>query len=881
MLSIPLRAYAFLLRSGEIDVTVHRDLGGVVSLWKEAQALDSESTMLIHVGFNRHDTNTVRPLLERCPGRVLLSEPVRWCLPPGMSDEETHTTAVLLLDNYPLPFYLATSGWGYNIDSPKRAQSVRSQSDRSAEEKWIAALRERHPELVGMIDEMGISTDRIYLEKRHGIPVAARDPIDDFRFEWLLDGVDQSDPFALLSIAPEWLLHFPLTEQSNLTVRLRNAFVKSGMETFGDLAVLNEAVVMNIENFGRRSYDTLAPGILATARQKPYRYLSYSREHAVNVPVRFPVQGAEQTSGRDSRPERESSPELWAPTVEVQYRSLWDGVRALLSELQPRDRFVLEERLGRESSPKTLEEIGTLLGVSRERARQLERRALNEISATSWSGAVADRLGRLLSGREEPLFLDLLEAEDPWFSGFEDQLPFLGCMIERLNEGRLHVWRLDGRLIVTRMREADWQGLQRSTRAALDAQISAKLSPSEVSLFIEGAAVSAQCPELADILARDLTEFLQFASDSSTGTEVLVEVGRSIRAVVAAIMIETDEPLELRTIAARCTERLGEQPSDMALRTALSTVGALPFSGRRYALERHLRLSDVASREILTILEQALAEGATEKQWHCSELLAVLLDQHPDLATDVDAYVINFVLRRSAVAKYLGRLVWVLNTSGATSARDRLDIADLTTAVLTRAGRPLALAELRAEISAVRGLNTIYPVFPSEQIARVAPGVWGLVERDFGHSEEERRLRFAQMERALERRQKALHVSEIAETLMTAGWHVPTGVSNDMIFGLCQIDPRFWFGHGQLIGLASWANLNRHTVRSAIHHAAQEQGSVVVGNLLYERVDVLVERATERYIVRAEMKNLGYVADEQTDVWYLENGGEDVGDESD
>jgi RNA polymerase primary sigma factor len=56
-----------------------------------------------------------------------------------------------------------------------------------------------------------------------------------------------------------------------------------------------------------------------------------------------------------------------------------------LARLQPRMRMVLELRfgLGAEADPKTLEEVGEGMGITRERVRQLEVRALRELRAVA------------------------------------------------------------------------------------------------------------------------------------------------------------------------------------------------------------------------------------------------------------------------------------------------------------------------------------------------------------------------------------------------------------------------------------------------------------------------------------------------------------------
>ena len=59
-------------------------------------------------------------------------------------------------------------------------------------------------------------------------------------------------------------------------------------------------------------------------------------------------------------------------------------LEAALSHLEPRMRYVLERRYGLGGhTAQTLEELGTDLGITRERVRQLENKALRELRRTA------------------------------------------------------------------------------------------------------------------------------------------------------------------------------------------------------------------------------------------------------------------------------------------------------------------------------------------------------------------------------------------------------------------------------------------------------------------------------------------------------------------
>ena len=70
------------------------------------------------------------------------------------------------------------------------------------------------------------------------------------------------------------------------------------------------------------------------------------------------------------------------PEVETADRARSSELLEALGQLQPRQRRVVVERFGLDGvRPRTLEEVGQNLGITRERVRQLEARALRELRA--------------------------------------------------------------------------------------------------------------------------------------------------------------------------------------------------------------------------------------------------------------------------------------------------------------------------------------------------------------------------------------------------------------------------------------------------------------------------------------------------------------------
>jgi RNA polymerase primary sigma factor len=74
-------------------------------------------------------------------------------------------------------------------------------------------------------------------------------------------------------------------------------------------------------------------------------------------------------------------PSTTSPSGEEAYinATLTDEIRELLSQLPVREQHVLRLRFGMDDEPKSLEKIGGMLGITRERVRQIEKQAKDRL----------------------------------------------------------------------------------------------------------------------------------------------------------------------------------------------------------------------------------------------------------------------------------------------------------------------------------------------------------------------------------------------------------------------------------------------------------------------------------------------------------------------
>ena len=85
------------------------------------------------------------------------------------------------------------------------------------------------------------------------------------------------------------------------------------------------------------------------------------------------------------------------PGEQVDQRLLKDRINEVLKSLAPREREVIELRFGlKDGTPKTLDEVAKLYGITRERIRQIEARGLLKLRQPTRS----QRLEEFAEGEE-------------------------------------------------------------------------------------------------------------------------------------------------------------------------------------------------------------------------------------------------------------------------------------------------------------------------------------------------------------------------------------------------------------------------------------------------------------------------------------------------
>jgi hypothetical protein len=340
------------------------------------------------------------------------------------------------------------------------------------------------------------------------------------------------------------------------------------------------------------------------------------------------------------------------------------------------------------------------------------------------------------------------------------------------------------------------------------------LKESEVAAILRDLAMGAGAPELGEVLSTVLQEQLHFTSPTDASEPLLSGVGWGVRHTVIALLNEAEQPLHYSELTRRCSARLEREVEERRVHSVLITDNAQYYGRGTYGTRKHFPFGQDLKDEVRTEVENIILTGPPGRQWHATELVDLLADRRPDLPEEVDKYIVNIILESSSQLESLGRFVWVSAVT-AHGTSERIELRDLCSAILTDVGRPMRTESIREEIEKIRGTGEFFIIGANEEVARVRPGVWGLVERDFFATNEQRIEILDALNSILIARNTGLHESELTDALLRFGCHVPGRLTDYMVMSLAQTDERFNLHRGGIMALAEWGDPRRLTVRQA------------------------------------------------------------------
>ena len=821
MMDSPVRAF-LMLRAGDgaWKVSVCRDLGAVMRTWK-ARREPGRDVAVLHVGFDRPASGFFDVIADAHPGQMLLTAAGKHALPSSFKASAAPVAIVECTE-----VFIGLQGWGYSLGDPTTVQADRPEAwctaNTSQQEPvgWVASFLKEDPSSTEMFSSIGIYDDASFLEGEADLERNVRHRSGVFRSHHLV-GVNYDDPCELARSVPPWLVERGLSTLG-LPLRTSNVFRVSEIKTVRDLAAWSSEALLMEQNFGRTSLkDTL---------------------HVLNAALNA---GPLRTAMADD--------------INEPSQLLTEMRRSLLS-FSDRERDILVRRLGFETIPETLQQVADDYNVTRERIRQIEARATARwIRESYWDDILEQRVTRLLIGRSFPLPVVGVEAVDPWFRGVSSHSEFFRNLVRAVCKDRIHFVAIEGIYYFSMINQEYWVRLVSEAEALLSSGAGQEWSENYAHSLVQSL-LPDTAREFGQLLWDKSSRFCHFSAGLD-GSRVLTSYGRGADQLVEAILAEADTPLHYTEIAERANVKEGKNLDPRRAHSAAGNVGFL-FARGTYGLARHVPLSDERMLQVRTEAEEIISSDGSGRQWHTSEILSELAEKLNDGFQGLDKYVLDVALSKSEMLRPLGKMTWV-EVGQDTEDGTRIGIRQAVISLVKSAGRPLSTSEIKERLTAVRGINEFFQISPIDPLIRVAPGVWGINERDVPLSREGQRGLVEELVRILEASQSGIHASELCSVLPLRD------CSLDAFLSIAIQDRRLRKALGQYVYLAEWGSPRRETIARAVLTVFEKAGKPLSMEEIVDLVERRVGRKCEKEVISRALKALEAECDELTREWGL------------
>ncbi|MDP3277827.1 MAG: DNA-directed RNA polymerase subunit alpha C-terminal domain-containing protein [Deltaproteobacteria bacterium] len=575
---------------------------------------------------------------------------------------------------------------------------------------------------------------------------------------------------------PPALRETELSTLHELPARMLSYASREGITTLGQLVDQNQESLRSSANLGRQSIAVSLQWIVQWALAEPARLQARTLEH---------------------------------------YPSLSALVRAQIGPLEPIKRMVLQHRAGIETDACTLQELGEMLAVTRERVRQLEARAIRDLLADGWwVPLVTEQLDALLpSGM---ISCTELASRAPWFAMAQDEPEFFAFVCKHFLAQRFKPLKIPPDRYITTFAQSDfdtaWQTIhQRFARAHWPQPVHEVIAQ----ILEVAAPMGAGAGELLQALARknlvahdDLHTFVGYSGTRDRELRIWLEkLGRP-----ASVSEITDH------------FGRGRLPDDVVFvqRGLVTTPSQLP--GFASWTEK------LAARCVAHMTQRA-----PQRQWSSAEL-APILQADGDLPSWFGVWPLAGMLAQSGLVRYLGRGVVTLpEVEG-----ERLHLRTLFSDLLGQAAGPLPIETLleRARSQRAIGQFTLQMILGREPFVELQPGIIGLLARDLPGGPSAAADATQWIVEMLETRACGLSLANALSRLQSHAelydpW-TPT-----MLRSVCRHDDRIHSNVSGALGLAEWDDVRMPTRTELFTRALSEPGGRASVRALSAQVEAL------------------------------------------
>ena len=553
---------------------------------------------------------------------------------------------------------------------------------------WIQQFVKDYPRDERFLSKKGINSDKTYVKAELKLPPALRQKLALYRHSHIL-GKFHDDPCCIARYSPPWFRKVALGNL-NLPKQITTALQSESVKTVGDLGKHTSSKLFKQSRIDRKDQqkivEALKDALAAVPGQKITKKVGNFKKN--NLFLEF---------------------------------------RKVVSRFPDRMRDVLSRRLGLNSPSQSLQEIGDLYGVTRERIRQIEAKALRRLlKDTELDDLLLKSLTKLVRASKSPVNIDKLNKLDKRFDDISTHREFFMKLVGAICNGKLSFVEVKGERYITLMNLDSWQKSIASAKSMLSEMVGKNMSEKSVRNAI-AKLLPSEGKELEQLLWEISSKNCHY-SNLASGKRILSSFGTGTEHRIEAILNESKTPLHYTEIAALASTKLKKDVDIRTAHNAAAKVGFL-FGPGKFGLKKHIKISDAQLTSVRSAAEELMLSKTRSKQWHAAEMVLILSKSMKQFPKGMDKYVLDITLRDSDILKNLGRMTWIL-AGAKTNRTKRMKIYDRIVSVLKSKGGPMTTQQIISKLTTSRGLNETFQIVARGEVIKLKSGMWGLKGRD-------------------------------------------------------------------------------------------------------------------------------------------------------
>ena len=751
---------------------------------------------------------------------------------------------------------------------------------------WLKDYISQNPEESKILALTRIEDDISYQFYEGGLSKEFREKLGRHRLNFLYGLTDDKKIENLIPILPGWVHKADISSFLKLDARSQNCLNSRSILKFADLLIYSDDQLLRIPNLGPGTYALirckLVEGISSYLESSTSVYGGQSFiENALNYlyinsldPIDLPKVSSNPFRSvldlfKDIKNESQGleKQKHVFENSQITFSTFLECLNFYISNDIKKSKYqtVFTQRIGINAKPLSLQEIGVSLNMTRERVRQIEKKLLTNFSKKfNISDLLESKINNIRVGLSIPLTISSLSSYDAWFSGLESTPWILEAMFSIFKIKSIRVHSFENEFILA---PGEYDLIPSSIRAVKDFikdRLNVGVRRSQILEFTTNL-VGVFTPELVHTVFYEATKNATF--DLSDGDPIVLAVGSKIVSVLNKLMNASDGPLKCNEIQSQLKQKYAIEVDINYIRNACNT-SFYQYAPSTFGLLRH---SNLSREEIITVSDNCfdiMLDGGDGRQWHCDQLLNLLLQSDDSFKQKLDKYKLRICLLESDKFIDLGRMVFIIKTEASALGNvKRIEFAQFVEAILQKSPTPMHKDAIYKIIEQDRGLGNCAQIFHTGRLISTEPGIWGLIDKHLDLNDLDFRGIASELVSILRKKQFGLTEAELLSEISVSS-KAYRFIENPYTLFSIGIKSKLCRREDVYLALSEWDDCRRPTLKDSIIKSLEKvpPGGMNLKQILDIAEDYYQHPIDRPYANRILLDN-NFLYDEQIQVW--------------